>query len=183
MCDKDIIAMLEGREEAVLKLIEQEYGNYIKTIAFRVVHREEDVEECLNDSLLKIWNTIPPLVPQSFKAYLGTVARNIALDTYRKEHSEKRKGEFSELLEELQQCQQENPESIAEQQEISRSIDKYLGKVSKEKRFLFLARYYYGYSIEELCKKQQSSESKVKSTLFRMRKELKKQLEKDGVWE
>ncbi|MFI3250729.1 MAG: RNA polymerase sigma factor [Eubacteriales bacterium] len=181
MIDAEILAMLISRDENGVNTIEKEYGNYIKTIASRVVTSKEDVEECLNDSLLKLWHTIPPVVPKSLKAYIGTVARNIALDCYRKQNTVKRKAEFAELLEEIQQS--ENPESVAVQQEVTSCIDRYLTKISKEKRFLFLGRYYYGYTIAELSKKRNLSESKVKSILFRMRKELKIQLEKDGVWE
>lgn len=179
MNDDELIDLLTNRSDKAIAETQKEYGDYLYSISFRVVNNKQDAEECVNDSLLKIWHTIPPLVPTSFKAYIGTIVRNISLDCYRKQKIEERKVEFTELLEESYQSIRED--SAIEILELSEIISKFLEKVGKEKRFLFLGRYYYGYTISELAKKRNYSESKVKTTLFRMRNELKKQLRKDGV--
>ncbi|WP_238727761.1 RNA polymerase sigma factor [Lactobacillus delbrueckii] len=63
---------------------------------------KEDVEECLNDTCLKAWNTIPPKRPQSLLAYLGRVTRNGALNMVRDQNRQKRAGDqYTTSLDEI----------------------------------------------------------------------------------
>lgn len=104
MNDHDLIALLTSRSPQAVDETQKEYGKYLYSIAYRVLKNQEDAQECVNDTLLKVWETIPPQTPKSLKAYVGTVARNISLDSYRKQNSAKRNGEFTELLEETAEC-------------------------------------------------------------------------------
>ncbi|MFI3250731.1 MAG: sigma-70 family RNA polymerase sigma factor [Eubacteriales bacterium] len=183
MNDNDLIELLINRSGQAVEKTQQEYGKYLYNIAFRVLKNREDAEECVNDTLLKVWETIPPQIPKSLKAYVGTVARNISLDTYRKQNSIKRNSEFTELLEESAQCQELNPEKQVELKEVAQCISDYLRNLPEEKRLLFIARYYHGYPLSEIAKARNLTQGKVKMTLMRMRKELKKHLESEGVWQ
>lgn len=182
MNDKDLISLLSSRSPQALEQTQAEYGTYLYRIAFSVLKNPEDAEECVNDSLLKVWQTIPPQAPKSLKAYMGTVARNMSLDAYRKQHSAKRNGEFTELLEETAECMGNSPETQLELKEIAQYISDYLRKAPEEKRLLFIARYYHGYPLADIAKARSLSQGKVKMILLRMRKELKSHLEQKGVW-
>lgn len=181
MTDAELIELLTERSEEAIKATQKEYGWFLYSITFRILKSRQDSEECVNDTLLKMWETIPPFIPKSLKGYIGAVARNTALDIYRKQNASKRNAVFTEVLDECSQCISDYPEEQLELNEISKCISTYLKSVKKEKQMMFIARYYHGYSIDDIVKKRNISEGKVKMTLSRMRKELKKYLEKEGV--
>lgn len=182
MKDITLIELLTTHNEIAIIEVEKEYKNYLKSIALRILKNNQDADECVNDTLEKIWNTIPPLVPKSLKAYIGTLIRNISLDCYRKNHMNKRNSDFLDILDECNDCGNDSTSITVEMKEISTSISNFLRDQKEEKRFLFIGRYYYGYSNIELAKKRNITEGKVKMTLSRMRNELRKYLEKDGIF-
>lgn len=182
--DSQLVEFLINRDDTSVNEIQKKYNNYLYSIVLRILKNQEDADECINDILLKIWETIPPNIPKSLKAYIGTMTRNTALDFYRKINSQKRNPMFTEILEECQEVilNSDNvPEKYIENKEISNSINTYLEKITKTKRLIFIGRYYYGYSTSELGTKYKLSDTNIRSILYRMRKDLKKQLEKDGV--
>ncbi len=182
--DSRLVEFLINRDDNSINEIQKKYNNYLYSIILRVLKNQEDADECINDILLKIWNTIPPNIPKSLKAYIGTVTRNTALDFYRKINSQKRNPTFTEILDECQEVILDgdcSPEKHLENKEISKSINTYLEKINKTKRLIFIGRYYYGYSTSELGTKYKLSDTNIRSILYRIRKDLKKQLEKDGV--
>lgn len=180
MEDSEILNLLKSRDEGAISQTKNIYGNYIYKIAYLVLGNNDDTDECINDILLKIWDTIPPLIPKSLKAYIGTLTRNLSLDYYRKQHTQKRNVDFTVLLDECKEWVSDD--CNIKLHELSNSISSYLDTVSAEKQYLFIGRYYYGYTIEELAKKRNIGISKVKTMLFRMRNELKEKLEKDGIY-
>lgn len=182
MKDKKLVEMLFSRQETAVTEVENEYGNYLRSISMRILRNSEDSEECVNDTLLKMWESIPPKNPQSLKAYLGAVVRNCSLDCYRKKHREKRNIDMADVFEECQEIGCDNLEKTVELAEISKNISLFLHTKSEEKRFLFIGRYYYGFSTKELASITHATDGKVKMTLSRMRKELKKLLEKEGIY-
>lgn len=180
MNDSQLLNLFQSRDENAINQTHSVYGNYIYKIAFLVLADKEDTDECINDILLKIWNSIPPLIPKSLKAYIGTLSRNISLDYYRKQHCQKRNSQFTILLDECSQWVRDD--SNIQLHELSDCISSYLNSINDEKQYIFIARFYYGYSIDDISKKRDISISKVKTTLFRMRNELQKRLESDGVF-
>lgn len=181
--DKKLVDLFFQRKETAISDTLKEYGTYLNSIAYRILKSKEDTEECVNDTLMKAWGSIPPNSPDSLRAYLGAFTRNIALDCYRKQHYSKRNKDFQVMLDECSDlvAVEGNPEETLDLSVISQCISQYLQDVDQEKRYLFIRRYYFSDSIQELSTKRGLSESNVKVTLYRMRKELKKQLEKEGV--
>lgn len=57
----------------------------------------------------------------------------------------------------------------------------FLKTLPKQKRIIFMQRYWYMNSIKEICADFQMSESKVKMLLMRLREQFRKFLEKEGV--
>lgn len=180
--DQDLVDLFRDRAEIAIESTAEEYGGYLFSISFGILKNPQDVEECVNDALWKAWESIPPHLPDSLKAYLGAIVRNLSLDAYRKQHFAKRNCELQVILEECGQisAMEGNPQEVLEYSVLSESISTYLQGQSQEKYYLFLRRYYHGDSISELARKRNLSVSKVKMTLLRMRQELKKYLKKEG---
>lgn len=89
MDDKDIVNLYWKRDEAAIKISQEKYGVYLKNIAINILHSTEDSEECVNDTWLRAWNSIPPQKPNRLALYFGKITRNLAIDRYRKEKSQK----------------------------------------------------------------------------------------------
>ena len=93
MDDGEIINLLWQRDEAGISGLEQKYFAYCNTIAMNILQNAEDAEECVSDTWLKIWSSIPPNYPKSLKLYAARIIRNLAFNRYRDSHAEKRRGD------------------------------------------------------------------------------------------
>lgn len=181
--DEMIIKLYWERSESAITETSNKYGRYCKAIAYNILDNHADAEECENDTYMAAWNTIPPARPDKLLAFLGRLTRNIALDRYDYNKARKRHSEFNTLLSELEDLvsSQNNVEADYESKQVSNYISKYLRSLNVENRVIFLRRYWYSDSIKDISKQFGMSQSKVKSILFRMRKKLKKYLEKEGI--
>lgn len=184
MEDIKIIELYWQRTEAAIEETRAKYGAYLNSISMNIVKNREDAEECVNDTYLNTWNSIPPNRPNLLKAYLGSIVRNLSLDCYNRRFAQKRAGnEFTVLLSELEEClpTAESVEKVLEDKEIAHQISTFLRTLSLEKQQIFVRRYYHCENIRKIAKHFGFSESKVKSSLFEIRKKLKKHLEKEGI--
>ena len=90
MEDNHIIELYFQRSEDALKETQMKYGNYLYSIAHNILCNHEDTEECVNDVYQKAWESIPPQRPIRFRAFLGKMTRNIALNRYKYNSAGKR---------------------------------------------------------------------------------------------
>ena len=184
MEDKQIIELYNERSEAAISETAKKYGKYCYTIAYHILDNEQDSEECVNDTYLKTWETIPPQYPNKLSAFLGKITRNLALNRYRYYIREKRgKNQVVLALGELQECISDSNkvEQTIEEKYLIEVLNRFLYDLPVEKRMIFLRRYWYLSSIQEIAKDYEMSESKVKMTLLRVRNKLKQVLEKEGI--
>lgn len=184
MTDSEIVKLFWRRSEKALDLTRRKYGAYCRAISFNILHNAEDAEECVNDGLLNVWNSIPPNNPQNLRTYLGKLVRNVSINRFEHYSAQKRAGTQTEIaLSELEGCLPDTSTvcHCLESEAITECINSFLKAQPKPKRIAFVRRYWYLSSIKEIAEELSMSESKVTSTLHRMRKELKKQLEKEGV--
>ena len=183
MEEKQIISLFLQRSEQAIIQTKEKYHTLCMSIARRILPDERDAEECLEDVLLKVWNSIPPMQPDSLTAYLSRVTRNTALDRYSYNYAEKRSTALTDASEELEGSLMASfdVEQIAQTKDFQRFINKFLQELKKEHRIYFVRRYWYGESISEIATAFGISEEKVKSSLFRTRNRLKSALEKEGV--
>lgn len=183
MDDRKIIELYFARDELALQKSEEVYGKYCKAIAKNILGCDEDAEETLNDTLLRAWNSIPPEKPQSLKVYLGTLARNISFDKYRKMTAEKRGGcEIAVCLEEAEEFLADT-KSVAdeyEKREFARILNAFLHSLPERESDIFVRRYFYCDSTAEIAKRFALREPNVLVILSRTRKKLKIALEKGG---
>ncbi len=184
MKDNEIINLYWSRDEAAITATADTYGNYCYTIAYNILYNNEDAEECLNDTWLKAWKSIPPHRPNRLSTYLGKITRNLSLDRYKLLTAQKRgMGQVELALSELEGCvpAQTDMEQIVDEMVLVNAIENFLYAQPRTERNIFIGRYWYLYSIRDLAGAYRMSESKVMSLLHRMRSKLKLHLEKEGI--
>lgn len=177
--------MYWNRDERAIVETEKKYSKYLLKIANNILRDLLDSEESVNDTYFKAWNAIPPHKPQVLSTFLAKITRRVAIDVYRKRNTAKRNGsEYSLTLVELKDCLSNGnqTEEHVDAIELAKSIHTYLMGLAQEKRVLFIGRYFFQDSIEELTLYYNMSESKVKTMLHRTRIGLKVHLEKEGFY-
>ena len=184
MEDIDIITLFFERNENAVRETKTKYGSMCERIAFNILENKEDCDEALSDTLFRAWSTIPPQRPESLGAYLTVIVRNISLDKYRKRLSNKRQSErMVQTLDEIAELLPDDTdlESELDGRMLTDTVNAFLHKQPKDKRMLFVRRYFYLDSIKELSERFGLTESNITVTLMRMRKKLKDKLSKEGL--
>lgn len=186
--DCAIIKLFWAREESAIVETSSKYGSYCKSIAYNILYDHEDTKECVNDTYMKTWTTLPPLRPNSLSAYLAKITRNLSLNRYKKKHAAKRGGgEVPLLLDELEDSiptrysAEGEYEKSCEDSLISNAISNFLFNENDESRNIFIRRYFYADSINAIANRYNISEAKIKTLLYRKRKKLKVYLEREGI--
>lgn len=182
--DESIIGLYFERDEKAVSETSQKYGALCTKIAMNVLADSSESEEVVSDTYLKAWNTIPPQKPKSLGAYLSVIARNLALDRYRKKKAAKRiDGSLVTTLDEVAQILPGSLdiEQLTEQRQIVERINAFLGRLPTGQRVIFVRRYFYLDSIKDISQRYGLTESSVTVTLTRIRKKLAAFLEKEGM--
>ena len=182
--DQEILALCQARQQQALTAMAEKYGNYCYTVAYNILADHHDAEECVNDAYLAVWNAVPQSAPQSLLPYLAKTTRNIALKRLEHNQAQKRDGRFYLLLDELAEVlpSEDSVEDEVAQRELMEAINEFLRRKAKPaERLMFLRRYFWGDSLGELAVTFRSSESKIKSQLFRTRQRLRRYLEERGL--
>lgn len=180
MEDKQIIALLFQRSDSAISALQQKFGGLCKSIISNILSDDRDVEECISDTYLRIWNAIPPQKPDRLDAFLARTARNIALDRYDYNTAGARSANLTLAFEELAGClptggSQEN------QVQFRQFINAFLRGLPKMTRIIFIRRYWYGESISQIAAACNCSEEKIKSSLFRTRNKLRQAMIKEEM--
>lgn len=183
MEDKAIIDLYFERNEEALKATDQKYSAYLKKVISGILNRKEDIEECLNDTYMAVWERIPPERPVSFRAFAAKIARYTAFNKYDYISAGKRNGSFDVILSELEECLSvgDTVERAFEAGVVRDALNFFLYGLEREKRLVFLRRYWFGDSIGSIADSFGVSESKVKSMLYRLRGQLKEHLKKEEI--
>ena len=182
MTDKEITELYFARSENAIRETAKKYGKYCHTIADRILHSREDSEECVSDTYMKAWQTIPPQRPTYFFAFLAKICRHLAFGKLDWDNAAKRKAEVVSLSDEMQLCIPDRGwERRLEGQEIGHLLNEFLAVTPRESRMIFLRRYWYCDSIEEISRRYGIGQSKVKTSLHRTRGKLKAFLAKEGI--
>ncbi len=185
MEDKQIIKLFFARAEEALRILKECYGNTLYRIAMNILGNHHDAEETTNDTYLAIWNAIPPKEPDPLAPYVYRTGRNMALKRLEYLSAEKRNNSYDLSLDELGACLPDNninPEQTIIVQEIADSINHLLGKDTAMNRYIFIRRYWYGDSVEDISKAVNMKSGAVSVRLNRIRVKLKEHLIKEGYY-
>ena len=184
MEDTAIIDLYWARSQQAIAASQEKYGSYCHTIARRILDREEDAEECVNDTWLRAWNAMPPQRPGILSAFFGKLTRNLSLDRWRRAKAAKRGGSQVEVaLHELEDCLPDHrrPDEELEAGETAALISDFLRRQSREDRALFIRRYWAGEAVKELAGELGQRPNAVTKRLLRLRESLRKSLEREGI--
>lgn len=182
MEDSKIVDLYFERSEDAIKETSKKYGKYLYSIAYSVLSDKMDAEESVSDTYYEAWKIIPPNCPQVLKTFLGKLTRRISLDIYRRRTADKRGGgEISLVIDELDEC---IPSAVSVDREldsrlIKDAIDSFLGELGDNERKIFVLRYWYGKSYDEICDITGIGASKITAMLYRCRIKLRTKLEKE----
>ena len=180
MDDEKIITLYNRRDEDAIRETSEKYGGYCFSIANNIL---ADAEECVNDTWLKVWQSIPPQCPKSLKAFLAKIARSLALNRYREKNRQKRGGgevvlAFEEMDEFLAGTSDIDTE--ADKRELEELLNGFLYSLSERDRSIFILRYFYMEGTSDIAREHSIRESNVLMILSRTRKKLRERLEKEG---
>ena len=183
MEDTEIINQLWQRRESALDTILQHYGRMLKNFAGHILPTAQDAEECVNDALLDVWNTIPPKRPASVASYAVMLTRRRSIDRIRRLNAKKRGGGvYLVALDELEDCIPDNTASGEDSDTLRDAVNSFLSELSREDRIIFMGRYFALESIECLAKNCGVSQNTINIRLCRMRKKMKKTLEERRIF-
>ena len=182
MQDNEIVDLYWARSEDAISQTNIKYGAYCRKIAMNITANTEDSEECVNDTYLSAWNSMPEERPNLLAPFLAAITRNLAISVYRKTHSKKRgEGQLPLALDELAEVAGSSTvEDEAARRLLAGHINTYLAGLSSDNRIVFVRRYFYVDSLADIASACNMTESGVKSLLFRLRAKLKEFLEKEG---
>ena len=182
--DIQIVALFcNGSDEAV-EAVQKKYGTQMLRLARNILTDERDAEECLNDTLLNAWKSVPLAKPDNLKAYLMRSIRNLAFERLRSNRAKKRGGDVTlTSYEELSECIPDNRTAEpADNEGLKEQLDAFLNGLSAEKRTIFLRRFWYSYSVAEIAEQMGRDEKYISNHLYILKKKLKKQLKRKERW-
>lgn len=182
MEDKQIIELYWNRNEEAISCTDATYGKKLFRLANQILYISEDAEECVEDTYMNAWNAIPPNRPKYLYAFLAKICRNCAFGILDRNGAQKRSAEVVTLTQEMEMCiPDQRQQSALEGEALGQVLTDFLTTLTRENRLLFMRRYWYLDTIEEIAKRYGMSHSKVKTRLFRTREKLRIFLEKEGI--
>ena len=182
MEDSRIVELYFLRDEHAISETEAKYGAFCRKIALNILSSDADAEECVNDTYMRAWESIPPQRPEKLGAWLGRVVRNIAYDILKKNHRQKRFSETDDVFSELEDCipSFQTVEREIEAQELTEILNRWLESLPQDDRILFMRRYWHGQSVASLANECGVSPSNIAKRMYNLRQKLKAMLEKEG---
>lgn len=178
MKDYEIVELYWQRNENAISESQDQYGNYCMAVSLNILNSRPDAEECVNDTWVRAWNSMPPHRPNCLRAFLGKITRNLSLDRLRTMRCHKRNPDLVIAMEELGDsipCPDDMEENV-----LCGLLDEFLGGMDAQNRKLFVGRYWYGRSVSTLAEHYGMTVNAVSLRLARTRTALKSFLNERG---
>ena len=153
MEDAAIVELYWDRDQRAITASDEKYGALCRSLSHNILASREDAEECVNDTWHRAWDTMPPQRPNSLRAYLCRIVRNLSIDRWRAARSQKRGEGLGQLVLELEDCVPAGPsaEEAWEARETAAAVDRWLAALAQTDRMLFVRRYWYGERVDQLA--------------------------------
>lgn len=177
MDDKDIVALFFARNEEAIRQSTSKYGSYVMDISMSILENTQDAEECVNDTWLKAWRSIPPQNPPSLRVYFGRLVRNLSIDRLRTVTRMKRNRNLVEALDELSQCA---PPDAEDAEGLTQALNEFLDALEPLDRRLFMGRYWHLYPVAKLAEAYGLTANNTSVRLHRIRERLRTHLTERG---
>ena len=183
MTDEEIVQLFFQRKEEAVQEINRKYGSYCFKIANNILNNREDSEECVNDTWMQTWNTIPPTRPKYLRLFVAKIVRNLSFSRFKLKNAKKRgSGEMMLVLEELEECiaGQSDVETLYIAGELQTAINEFVNNLPEKEGNIFIRRYFYAESMKDISRRYAVSENNVRVILSRTRAKLRVKLKKEG---
>ena len=184
MDDEMIIKLYFDRSEDAISETDKKYGAKCRATAYNILRSREDSEECVSDTYLRLWDTIPPKHPEKLGAFVLRVARNLALNLFKSNERLRRGGGYKAVdYDEIAGClpSSETVESAVDRAAVLKAVESFLSTLPRDKRNMFVRRYFYCCTFKEIADAMHLTEGSVKMSLQRTREKLREYLEKEGI--
>ena len=183
MEDQKIVELYWERSEKAILHTQEKYGRYCHSIAFNVLNSDEDAEECVNDTYVKAWESMPPHRPERLSTFLGKLTRGIAINRYIHNHAQKRSKGTELILEEVAELipDPDSERPMSDELALRQAINGFMATLPESTRILFVRRYWYMSAVRDIARDMGMTQSNVKVTLMRTRSKFKAYLEKEGI--
>lgn len=183
MDDENIIDLFFQRSEDAILELSKKYGKLSIQIAYNITRDYEDAEECVDDAYMSIWNLIPPERPDNLRAYVVKVLRNVSVNKYKHNRRVRRNDTYFECVDELEYCVagKNDVESQYTEKEVRKTVEEFIDSLRKVNRVIFVRRYMYMNSYEEIAEMTGLSKTSIGNRLTRMRERLKEIMERKGL--
>ena len=183
LTDEAIVERFWQRDETAIAETEKRYGKYLFSIAQNILGSAEDSRECVNDSLFRLWQSIPPERPGCLKAYLSRIARNLAINREKERSRQKRvPSEYIASLDELSEFLESGTsvDAALDDKRLRECLERFIDALGKRRRYIFVARFYCGYKVAAIAELLGVKERAIFKELSKMKKDLKEQMIKEG---
>ncbi len=183
MNDNQIISLFENRDETAISELNTKYGQLCGYLAMNILHNASDTEECVNDTWLGVWNSIPPARPSPLRTFVCRIARNLATKRYHANTAEKRNSQYDLALDELAECipDRNSVEDVYGAKELAAAISRFLDTLEYSDKFVFMRRYWYADSLTDIAEMSGLRYKTVSVRLSRIKGRLKQYLMKEGL--
>lgn len=185
MEDEEIVELFTQRSQQAIQELSRKYGALCFHLAHNILNSARDAEECVNDAYLGVWNAIPPARPASLRAYVGKIVRNIALTRWERNQACKRSSRYTVAMEEVEGCLAglDDVEGEIQVRELTRILEEFLDTLPQKDRVMFVRRYWFADSYQDIGERVGLSTKNVSVRLTRIRKKLRQHLVERGVLE
>ena len=183
MTDQEIVELYFARDERAIRETADAHGAYCFGVAMRILQSQPDSEECVSDTWLQAWNTIPPKRPSVLRAYLAHIVRNLAISRYRHDHAAKRSHAPDTPIHELAECLPDpdgSPAEAVSSEDLREALNRFVSELDDLDRKLFVGRYWHSYTPSQLAKAYGIKENALNQRLYRIRERLRRYLTERG---
>lgn len=176
--DEKILDLFFARDQQGIRELDRKYGAACRSLSCNIVNNRQDAEECVNDAYFGAWNAIPPARPNPLLSYLLKIVRNLSLKAYWRTEAAKRGGRYTVALEEIGGCiaDRKTVEDEIGAKELARIIEEFLDTLTVENRVIFLRRYWFADSYQDIAAFMGLTEKNVSVRLTRIRGKMKQYL-------
>ena len=184
MEDEAIIELFFARDQQAIREMDLKYGKICRNLSYNLVNDRRDAEECVSDAYLGAWNAIPPARPDPLLPYLLKIVRNLSLKAYWRKEAAKRSGHYTVALEEIEGCvaDRKTVEGEVGARELARILEEFLDTLTPENRVIFLRRYWFADSYQDIAGFTGLSEKTISVRLSRTREKMKRYLTEREVF-
>lgn len=184
MEDNAILDLFFARNEQAIQEVDCKYGPLCRKLSYNILNNEQDAEECVSDSYLGLWNTIPPQRPNPLVSFLCRIVRNRSVARYHTNTAVKRNGAYDAALSEIEPClaSPDDPQTELEVKELTHLLEQFLDGLTRENRVIFLRRYWFSDSYADIANQVGLTEKNVSVRLTRIRAQLRTHLIRNEVF-